>query len=199
MSHRVTPSMPAANKIKLPDVVYLLAIMWSIHAVQWLMPGNLHQYGILPRTFSGLLHIPLAPFIHGSLLHIIGNSLPLLGLGFLIQLKQRALFWGLTAIIILLVGLGTWLIGSSAYHIGASGLVLGLWAYILADACFQRSIKAIILALIALFLYGGLILSLFDLRPNISWAGHASGIAAGIIAAWLGTRGKIASSKKNHS
>ena len=84
------------------------------HVAQWLMPGNLHPYGSLPRTFSGLVHIPFAPFIHGSLFHIIANSLPLVGLGFLIQLKQRALFWELTAITIVLAGLGTWLVGSGA-------------------------------------------------------------------------------------
>jgi len=187
--------MAGRSKLKFPDVIYLLGIMWAVHAVQWLMPGNLHQYGILPRTFSGLLHIPLAPLIHGSLLHIIANSLPLLGLGFLIQLKQRALFWELTVITIVLAGLGTWLIGSQAHHIGASGLVLGLWAFILADAYFRRSIKAISMAVITLVLYGGLVFSVFDLRPNISWAGHMSGIAAGILIAWFNARGESLSSK----
>lgn len=191
--------MAGRSKLKFPDVIYLLGIMWAVHALQWLMPGNLHQYGILPRTFSGLLHIPLAPLIHGSLLHIIANSLPLLGLGFLIQLKQRALFWELTTITIVLAGLGTWLIGSQAYHIGASGLVLGLWAFVLADGYFRRSVKAISMAVITLVLYGGLILTVFDLRPNISWAGHMSGIAAGILIAWLNMRGEALSSKNTRS
>ncbi|MEE8057694.1 MAG: rhomboid family intramembrane serine protease [Pseudomonadales bacterium] len=182
------------SRVRFPDVIYLLGIMWGVHAAQWLVPGNLHQYGILPRTLSGLLQIPLAPFIHGNLLHLIANSLPLFGLGFLIQLKQRALFWELTAITIILAGLGTWLIGSQAYHIGASGLVLGLWAFILADAYYRRSIKAILIAVITLVLYGGLLLTVFDLRPSISWAGHMSGIAAGIVIAWLNVRGEVLSS-----
>ena len=179
MSNGVT-LMARRGGVKLPDVIYLLGIMWCVHAAQWLMSGNLHHFGVLPRTSSGLLHIPLAPFIHGSLLHIVANSLPLLGLGILIQLKQRALFWELTGITIVLAGLGTWLIGSQAYHIGASGLVLGLWAFILADAYFRRSIKAILIAGIALVLYGGLVLTVFDIRPSISWAAHMSGIAAGM-------------------
>lgn len=182
--------MTDRHKIQCPDVIYLLAILWAIHIAQWLIPGNLHQYGILPRTLVGLLHIPLAPFIHGSLLHLIANSLPLLGLGVLIQLKQRALFWELTAIIIVLTGLGTWLLGSQAYHIGASGLVLGLWAFLLADACFQRSIKALLIAAVTLIFYGSLVLTVFDLRPNISWIGHISGIVTGVAVAWLNTKGK---------
>jgi len=198
MSFGLTP-MTEGRRIILPDVIYLLGVMWVVHAAQWLMPGNLHHYGIVPRTFAGLLHIPLAPFIHGSLFHLIANSLPLLGLGVLIQLKQRALFWELTAVVIILAGLGTWLIGSQAYHIGASGLVLGLWAFILADGYFQRSIKAILIAVITLVLYGGLVLTVFDLRPSISWAGHMSGIGAGILIAWLNVKGQASSSKASSS
>ena len=182
--------MTERQKLKFPDVIYLLGVMWAVHLAQWFIPGDLHQYGILPRSFSGLLHIPLAPFIHGSLWHIIGNSLPLLGLGFLIQLKQRALFWEITAITIVLSGLGTWLIGSSAYHIGASGLILGLWAFILGDAYFRRSFRAIFIAVITIILYGSLIFTVFNFRPNISWAGHMSGIAAGILIAWLNIKGE---------
>jgi len=190
--------MTESSKFKFPDVIYLLAVMWVIHAVQWLMPGNLHQFGILPRTVTGLFQIPLAPFIHGSLFHLIANSFPLLGLGILVQLKERALFWELCAIIAVLAGIGTWLIGSSSYHIGASGLVLGLWAYVLADAYFKRSIRAIVIALVTLVFYGGLIFSVFDLRPSISWSGHMSGIVAGILIAWLNAKGQAKKSNDNN-
>lgn len=182
--------MAENSKLKFPDVIYLLGVMWAVYIAQWLAPGNLHQFGILPRTLSGLLHIPLAPFIHGSLFHIVANSLPLLGLGFLIQLKSRALFWELTALTIVLAGLGTWLTGRDAPHIGASGLVLGLWAFILADAYFRRSVKAIVIAVVTLVFYGGLVFTVFDLRPSISWAGHMSGIVAGAGIAWLNLRGE---------
>ena len=185
--------MPERSLIKIPDVVYLLAAMWLVHLLQWLLPGNLHHYGILPRTVEGLLHIPLAPFLHGSLFHIIANSFPLLGLGFLVQLKQRALFWELVIIISLLAGLGTWVIGGTSYHIGASGLVLGLWSFMLADGCFRRSIRSMAIALVTLVFYGGLVFTLFDLRPNISWAGHASGVAAGVVIAWLNAKGETTS------
>ena len=188
--------MSNSSQLKIPDVVYLLAVMWGVHALQWVLPGDLHQYGILPRTLPGLFHIPLAPFIHGSLYHLIANTLPLLGLGFLIQLKQRSLFWELTGITILLAGFGTWLIGSSSYHIGASGLVLGLWAFILADAFLRRSIRAIVIAVVTLFVYGGLVFTIFDIRPHISWAGHMSGMVSGVIVAWLNVRGEKLAAKK---
>ncbi|PCH52033.1 MAG: rhomboid family intramembrane serine protease, partial [Cellvibrionales bacterium] len=81
----------------------------------------------------------------------------------------------------------------------ASGLVLGLWAFILADGYFQRSIKSILIAVITLVLYGGLVLTVFDLRPSISWAGHMSGIGAGILIAWLNVKGQASSSKTSSS
>ncbi len=189
----MTP-MSVQRNIRFPDVVYLLGAMWCVHLAQWLMPGNLHHYGILPRTLTGLFHIPLAPFIHGSLFHILANSLPLLILGFLIQLKRRALFWKLTTTTVVLAGLCTWLVGSQAYHIGASGLVMSLWAFILADAYFRRSVRSILIAVIALILNGGLVLTVFDIRPGISWAGHMSGIVAGILIAWQNFKGQAASS-----
>jgi len=177
------------RKFGIPNVIYLLAIIWAVHAIQWLIPGNLHHFGILPRTFIGLLQIPLAPFIHGSLFHLIGNSIGLLGFGILIHLKERSLFWELCAVITVLAGLGTWLVGNSSYHIGASGLVLGLWAYVLADAFFRRSIRAIVIAAVTLLFYGGLIFSVFDFRPGISWSGHVSGIVSGMLVAWLNAKG----------
>lgn len=182
--------MPPTKNRKIPDVVYLVGMIWLVHLIQWFVPGNFYQYGILPRTLTGLWHIPLAPFIHGSLFHIIANTAPLLGLGFLIQLKQRAMFWELSAITVVLGGLGTWLIGSSSYHIGASGLVLSLWSFIFADAYIRKSMRSIIIATITLVIYGSLILTVFDLRPNISWAGHMSGIVAGIVVAWLSYKGE---------
>ena len=182
--------MPKNIATKFPSVLYFIAIIWLVHIIQWLIPGNFHQYGILPRTLSGLLQIPLAPFIHGSLFHIIANTLPLLGLGILIHLKKHAMFWELSVISVILGGLGTWLIGSNSSHIGASGLVLSLWSFIFADAFYRRSIKALSIAFITMIFYGGLIFSVFDLRPNISWAGHMSGIVAGIIVAWLNFKGE---------
>jgi membrane associated rhomboid family serine protease len=69
-------------------------------------------------------------------------------------------------------------------------LVLGLWAYVLADAFYRRSIRAIVIATVTLLFYGGLIFTVFDLRPSISWSGHISGIVAGILIAWLNAKGE---------
>ncbi|OUS11056.1 hypothetical protein A9Q89_09990 [Gammaproteobacteria bacterium 53_120_T64] len=179
-----------ASPLKLPAVIYLLAALWAVHGLQWLIPGDLHHYGIMPRSVVELWHIALAPLIHANLWHLMGNSVALLGLGLLIQTKKQTEFWELWAILTLLAGLGTWLFGSRAYHIGASGVILGLWAFIIADAYFRRSMRAIIIALAALVLYPSLLFSVFDFRPHISWAGHMSGLVSGGLIALLNVRGR---------
>ncbi len=171
--------------MKIPHAAYLVAMMWLIQMVQSLFWGDMGRYGILPRDFHGLIGILFAPWIHHGWWHLIGNSIPFLVLGTLIQFKNTVIFWEATLLITLIAGAGTWMLGSPAYHAGASGLVLGYWSFLIANAWFQRSIKAILIASISLILYGGFIFILFDVRPHISWAGHASGIVAGIIVAKL--------------
>ena len=186
-----------SRPLKLPAVIYLLAILWAVHGLQWLFPGNLDHYGIMPRSVSEIWHIFLAPFLHANLWHLMGNSLALLGLGLLIQTKKDAEFWELWVILTLLAGLGTWLFGSRAYHIGASGVILGLWAFIIADAYFRRSTRAIVIALAALILYPSFLFTVFDFRPHISWAGHMSGLVSGALIAVLNARGQAISGSEN--
>jgi len=124
---------------------------------------------------------------------LMGNSVALLGLGLLIQTKNGTELWELWVILSLCAGLGTWLFGSNAYHIGASGVILGLWAFIIADAYFRRSTRAIVIALAALILYPSFLFTVFDFRPHISWAGHMSGLVSGAFIAWLNARGQAIS------
>lgn len=171
--------------MKIPHAAYLLALMWLIHVAQAIFPVNFTSYGILPRELSGLLGIPLSPWLHADWWHLISNSFPFLILGALIQFKNTEIFWESTLIIIVVAGSGTWLLGSSAYHIGASGLVLGYWSFLITDALYRRAIKAIFIASIALAMYGGFIFIILDFRSHISWSGHFSGILAGILVAKL--------------
>lgn len=184
--------MPGAKiklKVTVPDALYLLGLMWAIQLSQTFLGLNLGIYGIVPRTLDGLWHIPFAPWIHHGVWHLLSNSAPFLLLGWLTQSKGRMVFWEVTLLLMVVVGLVTWGFGSSAYHAGASGIVLGYWAYLIADAYYSRSPKNIIIATVALGFYGGMIFSLMDVRPHISWIGHASGIMAGVLISKLANKG----------
>ncbi len=171
--------------MKIPHAAYLVMFIWAVFVVEMFIPGSFFRFGILPREMSGLMGILFAPWLHADLWHIISNSLPFLVLGTLIQFKSTEIFWESTVIIAVVAGFSTWLLGSSAYHIGASGLVLGYWSFLIADAFFRKSIKAILIASITLVLYGGFIFIMLDFRAHVSWAGHFSGVVAGIIVAKL--------------
>lgn len=85
----------------------------------------------------------------------------------------------------LLSGLGTWIIGRSAYHIGASGVVYMLASYLLFQGLFSKNIQLISISLVVVFFYGSLIWYLFPIDPKISWEGHSSGFVVGVLMALL--------------
>jgi len=170
---------------RIPTALYLLAIMWLVLAVEMILPGNLNSWGILPRQLNGLLGIPFAPFIHHGIWHLAANSIPFAILGVLIGLNEKNSILEITFLGILLTGLGVWLIGSRAYHVGASGLVMVYWAYLIADGWFERSVKAMLLACITIVLYGGMIFIFLDMRTHISWSSHAIGALSGVLIARL--------------
>lgn len=159
--------------------------MWIVQSAQTFLWPEINHYGILPRTFEGITGIFFAPWIHHGWWHLISNSIPFVILGSLVQFKNTTIFWEATLIISILAGLGTWLFGSTAYHAGASALILGYWSFLLADAYNTKSIKAVIIATTVLILYSGFFFVLLDLRAHISWIGHTSGLVAGVVVAKL--------------
>lgn len=170
------------KSIKLPDAFYFLLFMWLLQLSAVVMPSLFMGLGILPRESASLWQIPLAPWLHHGFAHLIANSIPFLILGGLIQLQSRSDFYMATLMITLVAGLGTWTFGELGYHAGASSLVFGYWAWLLSHAFYCRSLKSLLLAMLALFIYGGLFFALLSVKQDISWSGHAFGALGGIVA-----------------
>ncbi len=162
-------------------VFYLIAIIWLIEIVNLLTGHAFYQWGILPRNIDGLPGIIIHPFIHGSLQHTILNSLPLLILGSFVALEGRAAFVKTTIFIVLVGGLLLWLMGRSSYHIGASLLVFGYFGFILSKAFYTKTIRSILVAIITIFMYGGIVYGLVPLDNRVSWEGHLFGLIAGVL------------------
>ncbi len=88
-------------------------------------------------------------------------------------------------------GLGIWLFGAAnSVHIGISGVIFGYLGYLLFRGYFERSIVAIILAVLATIFYGGMIFGILPLRDGVSWLGHLFGLIGGVLAAYMVTRSK---------
>lgn len=164
-------------------VLGVVALLWAVEAVNLTTGHTLNTWGILPRTLTGLRGIPLSPFLHANLSHLLVNTLPFLVLGGLVCLQGRRQFLGVSLFIIVTGGAAVWLFGRMAYHIGASGLIFGYFGYLVARGWYERSIRSILIALVTLFLYGGLVWGVLPTNTYISWEGHLFGLLAGIVAA----------------
>ncbi len=162
----------------------LLAIIWLIHLFQVITGIELSAFGIYPRDISGLRGIALAPLIHADFQHLFSNSVPL----FLLTTTLIAFYpkagWGAFWLIYLLTGMGVWLFARSVYHIGASGVVYGLVAFIFWSGVFRRNFKTIVLALAVTLLYSGYIVGILPNQEGISWESHLLGGISGIFTAW---------------
>jgi len=130
-----------------------------------------------------LLGIPCAPWLHGSFEHLMGNTVAFLGLGTIVMLAEGRRFLETTMILVLVSGLGTWLIGRPAVHIGASGLIYGYFGYVMGRAFWERKILWALVGIVVAMFYGYMIWGVLPRRGPMSWEGHLSGLAAGL---WLG-------------
>jgi membrane associated rhomboid family serine protease len=176
--------MSIVGKIAGP-VLTLVAIIWIVEIVNFLLGHSLTTYGVLPRSSNGLIGIFLSPFIHAGFWHAVSNTVPLLILGGLTLAADKARFWMTTVSIILLSGAFVWLFARSSYHVGASGLVFGYFGALISQAVIERSLKSIVLAMITITLYGGLLWGVLPLRSYISFEGHFFGLIAGILHIWI--------------
>ncbi|MCP5006060.1 MAG: rhomboid family intramembrane serine protease [Planctomycetes bacterium] len=162
-----------------------VAVIWIIELINLSTGHRLSGWGILPRTVKGLVGIPLSPFLHASVYHVMVNTIPLATLGGFVILHGKRLFFEITIIIILVSGAALWLFGRSSYHVGASGLIFGYFGYLVVRAWYERSLKSFFIAFITVSLFGGIMWGLLPTLSRISWEGHLCGLLAGILAAYL--------------
>jgi membrane associated rhomboid family serine protease len=173
-----------SNDVLLYPLLFLLAIV----VVFWIESRfniNLNYLGIYPRKIEGLRGILLGPFIHGDLKHLFNNSIPLLVLTSALFYFYRRIRWKVLIYGLLLTGLFTWLIGRSNIHIGASGVIYMLTAFLMFRGILSKHYQLTALSFSVIFLYGGFIWYVFPTDPKISWEGHLSGFIVGIIFALI--------------
>ena len=170
---------------QLPFLLTLVGIAWGVYFINALMGHRLNVLGIIPRHPVGLLGIFLSPFLHADLKHLMSNSLMFFVLSSLMILNGHRVFVQVSIIIVLLSGSAVWLFGRSSIHIGASGVIMGYWGYLLVNAYHQPSIVNIFVAAICLYYFGGLVINLFYAGKAVSWEGHVFGFLSGIIASFL--------------
>ena len=169
--------------------------MWLSFWLEFRVGGQFKYYGILPQKLEGLRGIIFGPFIHSDLKHLFNNSVPMLVLTASLFYFYRDIRWKVLIFGTLLTGLFTWIIGRPALHIGASGIVYLLAAFLFFKGVFSRHFQLIALSLVVVFFYGSLLWYLFPIDPRISWEGHLSGFAVGFLFALIFRKNPIVKRK----
>ena len=164
------------------------AVIWVVEIVDWAIGHRLDQYGIVPRTRDGLVGIAFSPFLHASWGHVVLNTVPLLFMGALIAFEGQRRFLTVTLIVALVGGALVWVFGRNAIHIGASGVVFGYFGYLVARAWYQRSLVAVLVAILVVGTYGTVILGILPSVPGVSWEAHLFGLLSGVLSAWITRR-----------
>lgn len=162
-----------------------VGMLWWIKLLEWWFDWSLYRLGIQPGELLGVLGIVTAPLIHGSWEHLIANTLPLLLLGAVVLFGYPRSRWWVIATIWLVSGLGVWLFARPNFHFGASGITHGLLFFLFVSGLLRRDKRSIGLLMVAFFMYGTMLLTIFPRDPEISFEYHFFGALGGVFAALL--------------
>lgn len=172
-----------AESVRFPALVVLF--LWAIHLWQESDGFDPGAYGIMSRRLWGLRGIVTGPLVHGSWKHLISNTLPLFVLTFLSLYFYRKVAMRAFWMIYFLTGIAVWLFARPVSHIGASGVIYGLVAFLFWNGVFRRSLRSVILAGIVVLLYSGMFLGVLPDQEGISWESHLLGSLVGIFVSFF--------------
>ncbi|MFT5336331.1 MAG: membrane associated rhomboid family serine protease [Sphingobacteriales bacterium] len=141
----------------------------------------LFRWGVFPMDIEGLPGILFSPLIHSGWEHWWNNSGPIFILGTTLFWFHKHRWLKIIGTIWLLEGLGVWLTGRPYFHIGASGLVYGLFAFVVCYGSMTKERSHLGAAFLAIFLYGSMVWGVFPIRPEHSWEGHLWGFVVGLV------------------
>jgi membrane associated rhomboid family serine protease len=167
----------------IPPLLFVM-LLWIIKGVEINFHLQFSKYGLLPRNIDALTGIITFPLVHGDWEHLISNSAGLIVLGFLLFTFHRDIAYRVVLQIWLLHAVWLWLGGRTTYHIGASGIIYGLAAFLFFTGVFKKEKSTMTISLLVVFLYGSMVWGLMPFLQGISWEGHLFGAAAGLLMAW---------------
>lgn len=181
-SRRAQTSFRLALKITL----VVIGILWAVFIIDAAFGLRLARFGLRPGSVPGLLGIATAPLLHGNIPHLLSNTIPLL-----VSLTATLYLYPASSVrVIPLVWLGSgaiaWFIGQTpSLHVGASGLIYGLLAYVFVGGILRRDLRSVSVSLMVGFLYGSMVWGVLPVRAGMSWEMHLSGAVTGVLLAFV--------------
>jgi len=156
-------------------------LMWTTKVIETLFNIDLVFLGIHPLNADGLAGIIFSPFVHADFNHLFNNSISL----FLLSLALFFFYSDVALKVFLSTwffsGIFVWIFGRESWHIGASGIVYGLAAFLFFSGIIRKYFRLVALSLLVVFLYGSMVWGLFPkVYQNVSWESHMLGFFSGI-------------------
>lgn len=188
-TYGATPPAPPSRGARARDAAVLIgcwvALLWVIEAVDVVSGHGLDTFGVSPREVGELRDVVPAAFLHFGFGHLAANSVPLLVLGFVAALSGIRRFLAVVTLIILVSGLGVWLIAPGhSVTAGASGVVFGLFGYLLIRGFVDRRTGDVVVGLVIGAVYGSILWGVLPTTAGVSWQGHLFGLLGGVAAAF---------------
>lgn len=161
------------------SIYFPLFICFSIFLIQLIPFEQCH--GIKPRQISNLEGLFTASFLHADWQHFLSNIGPLFLLlaGLFYYFPERIIT--IPVIGSLSINITVWVAAREGCHIGASGIIYFLAAYLTGMAFYSKRKNLAAFVLIIVFLYGSMIWGVFPGKEGVSWESHLFGAIWGII------------------
>jgi membrane associated rhomboid family serine protease len=163
----------------------IVMVMWITFYVDVKWDLDMYTFGVYPGEVRNLPGILMAPIIHGSLSHLLNNTIPVFILTAGILYFYPVPAFRIFILSWLLPGLFAWFIARPSYHIGASGFVYAMAAFVFMSGVIRVNRYLLALSLLIAFLYGSMFFGMFPLEEGISWESHLGGGLTGTLIAIL--------------
>jgi membrane associated rhomboid family serine protease len=171
------------NSLLYPTIFIIL--IWLVKVIEVSFKLDFYVYGIYPKAFTGLKGILLSPFIHGDFSHLISNSMPLLVLGSALFYFYKPVAFQVLFYSIFITGFWVWVVARPSFHIGASGVIYSLAAFLFTSGVIRKHPRLMALSLLVVFIYGGMVWGIFPIKERISWESHLMGLSCGVLLAFF--------------
>lgn len=157
----------------------LIVLLWLLRIFETEYGLDLSSWGVHPLQMKGLRGIIFSPLIHASFEHLAANTLPLFILTFSLFFFYRKSAYVIFSFIYLLSGFFVWIFGRETFHIGASGIIYGLAAFLFLSGILSHNVRLLTISLIVALIYGYMFWGIFPIKPEISWESHLWGGISG--------------------
>jgi len=171
------------NSMLVPTI--FIIVICLVKLLEIVLETKFGFLGNRPRNLAGINGIFTMPFVHGDIKHLFNNSTSFFVLGTALYYFYRRVANKVLLITWLFSGVFVWLLARGSNHIGASGIVYGLAAFLFTSGVLRKDRPAMVIALVVTFFYGSMVWGLIPGRPGISWEGHLFGALGGVFAAFL--------------